>query len=310
MIIPIVYVISENFVVPAIVSAMSAIENNRIKLEFHFLVTDIKNSYILEQAKKEFEKRGCIVFIKNVNSNVLKIFNLGLVKNRRIGFSQSIFAKILISKLIERELVVYLDADTLIGNCLENLYSTNLEDNYLGAVADASESAVLKREYLAQFKLKHYFNSGVMLMNIAELERNHFLQECLNVEKAIGSKKQFADQDLYNIVLTGHVILLESRFNNQLWYKIPNDIWLQRLEQSKNGIAHFIGPVKPWQEWHRTDVRKLWKHYASLFYFDIKTIPITNLRQLMIFSDMLDTEEKYFKSSKVKSQIIHKLMNK
>ena len=39
--IPIVYVISENFVVPALVSAISAIQNNSLKLEFHFLITGI-----------------------------------------------------------------------------------------------------------------------------------------------------------------------------------------------------------------------------------------------------------------------------
>ena len=294
--IPIVYVISENFVVPALVSAISAIQNNSLKLEFHFLITGIKNTSVLEQAKKEFENQGHRVFIKNVNADVLGMFDLGLVKNRRKGFSKSIFVKILIPKLIERDLVIYLDADTIVGNCLEELYSTKLGDYFLGAVEDASQATVIKRDYLSQFKLKNYFNSGVMLMNIVQLEKNNFLEKCLYVEKAIGLKKQFADQDLYNVALKDSVLFLDNKFNSQLWYKTPNDIWLKRLKQSRNGITHFIGPVKPWQEWHRTDAQKLWKDYASFFEFKVATTPITTLSQLLIYSDMLDLEQRYFEA--------------
>ena len=61
----------------------------------------------------------------------------------------------------------------------------------------------------------------------------------------------------------------------------PLDIWNDRFAAATEGIFHFIGPVKPWHKWHRTDAQKLWRKYADKSHSNILSTPITSIEQLI-----------------------------
>lgn len=181
-------------------------------------------------------------------------------------YSLSIFSRLVIPAMLngQAERVLYLDADILCVGKLDEMIALDIGHDIAAVVPDAP---VTTRRRVAALDLPHaeYFNSGVMLMNVAQWIDEDITAQTLDT--LLHSKKElrFPDQDALNIVLNGRARYLSPRWN--YLYDLIHDLDLNRTAMRPVGTAvfiHFAGAVKPWTDWSGHDARLLFRRYHAL----------------------------------------------
>ena len=155
----------------------------------------------------------------------------------------------------ELDRILYLDADTLILDSLEPLWRTDLHGYVLGAVDNVLERETQQRP--AQLGLPAdatYFNSGVLLLNLARMRADNTTQRLAAHARSEGSRLMWPDQDTLNVVLAAQRLALHPRWNcqNSCFYfpwaaeVFGAEILREALEHP--AILHFEGGdhAKPW----------------------------------------------------------------
>jgi lipopolysaccharide biosynthesis glycosyltransferase len=156
--------------------------------------------------------------------------------------------------LPEIDRVVYLDADTLVVDSIDPLWSMVLSVP-VAAVANVVEPA--KHQQVRDLGISdpaRYFNAGVLVMDLARMRAEHTLEAVLAF---VGSRAELPwyDQDALNVVFAERWQPLPPRWNaqNSLWYwdEWASDVFGERAVEeavTNPAIVHFEGPaiVKPW----------------------------------------------------------------
>lgn len=161
--------------------------------------------------------------------------------------------------------VLYLDGDILINSSLKTLYDANIENVYCAAVPDiGSVTMVGKALFRIMQKNPHYFNSGVMLLNLKKIRKDGMMSKLFKIKETLPDRS-LMDQDALNIGFDKKILLLPCRFNylrsidtnlkngtislsdiNRLYKTQYKTIF--ELQDPKNiVIFHFAGPTKPWK---------------------------------------------------------------
>ena len=166
--------------------------------------------------------------------------------------------------------VLYLDSDIVILDDIAKLYNINMGDNLVAAAPDdIIQSNKVFQDYVEKVvgvsDYKHYFNAGILLMNLDQLRKFKFQEKFLYLLSTI--KFSVAqDQDYLNRLCKGKVKLLSIAWNRM---PIPND--KIKIEDIK--ILHFNFACKPW---HFEDVlyKEFFWEYAKKteFYEEILAI--------------------------------------
>ncbi|MBQ6971066.1 MAG: hypothetical protein IJP86_01780 [Synergistaceae bacterium] len=134
--------------------------------------------------------------------------------------------------------MIYLDCDVLVNMDIRDLWEIETGGNYVAAVVDEG----LRKQKLFSVgglmcwinccKPSAYFNSGVLLMNLAEIRgMGNFFALSVEWFKYHPHTSEFGDQDALNALFFGKVKLIDSRFNRH-----------KGLEDSdlSNSIIHMI----------------------------------------------------------------------
>lgn len=169
----------------------------------------------------------------------------------------------------ETERILYLDADIIVNRPLTELYELALGENLFAACPDISDGNLsdLQKELFAEYLKEpdfHYYNSGVLLMNLDGLRKSYTLEGL--VEKALELQDQLSafDQDLINYMFHGKILMQDpGRYNHFARIGYLRGIGYEELLQNQVAIVHYSGP-KPWSAINlRTNVEKLWWDYAK-----------------------------------------------
>ena len=104
-------------------------------------------------------------------------------------FTKAMWYRIFLPELLPQlDRVLYLDADTLIVDSLAPLWATDLEGAYLAAVTNVFQSNHVHRPAELGLAGPHvYFNSGVLLMNLADMRRTGAPRLFANAQWVAGS---------------------------------------------------------------------------------------------------------------------------
>ena len=158
--------------------------------------------------------------------------------------------------LADLDRVVYLDADTLVLQPLDELWRTPLEGRALGAVRNVVEPAMVARlTALGVPDPSRYLNSGVLVMDLERMRRNRSAAALLRCVHERGGELLWVDQDALNLVLGDDWHELHPRWNaqNSLWDWsdwAADVLGADRAEQARGdpAVLHFEGPwlCKPW----------------------------------------------------------------
>ena len=187
--------------------------------------------------------------------------------------------------------LIYMDADMLVKADLAELYDTDVSGYYVGAVQDLVAKAFLNmkdktdyaKDYLFRAKYRmmlkkpdEYFNSGLMLLNCAEIRNNFKWQDMMDYWKRVEFKSD--DQDMLNSLFQGHVKFLDLAWNvfaktNEtfatVYEQAPKADYERYLEARKHPkIVHYITEVKPWNVGQGDFVLEFWQLARNTPYYE------------------------------------------
>jgi lipopolysaccharide biosynthesis glycosyltransferase len=165
------------------------------------------------------------------------------------------------------ERTLYLDADLIVVDSLEPLWTTDVSDHYVAAVTNVFERHEMHRPAeLGLPGLGAYFNAGVMLMNLDLMRRDGCTDSLRRYGATHAGELRWRDQDALNVVLGPRRLSLHPRWN------LMNSILLfpwsaelfepQALAEARGdpAIRHFEGPSinKPWHYLCEHELRELY----------------------------------------------------
>lgn len=239
--IPIFFALNDAYIPFLAVTIKSLIDNSSENYLYNLriLYTSISKENI-ERIKK-FAKDNVIIEFVDLN------YYIDRIKDKlytRDYYSKDTYFRLFLPTLYpEYDKILYLDCDIVILDDIAKLYNTNINNYLLGAVTE--ETAIYTQEVKNYAKRvigvsdnKHYFNAGILLMNLKEL-REFGLQEkfLYLLEKNIYSVAQ--DQDYLNRMCKGRV-----KYLSQMWNKSPAP--LKNVNPNKIKIIHYTLARKPW----------------------------------------------------------------
>lgn len=169
--------------------------------------------------------------------------------------------------------VLYLDVDILVMQDLQELYHAELGDNLAGVVYEQVTDDQRRRNgRLGLPPDALYFNSGVMLMNLARMRAEGLQEKLLAALSEHEGALSFPDQDALNICLQHRVLALHPRWNwparhtqrtmlaqGSTWGEMGKEAALEAALHP--GIIHFWGTPKPTQYnsiFQRKLYRRVW----------------------------------------------------
>lgn len=165
------------------------------------------------------------------------------------------FRALLPDLLPDVDRVLYLDADTLVVDGLAELFTMPLGTAGIAAADNVLEPTHRDRVAALGLEGAHaYFNSGVLLLDLAQLRRDGRMQQVLQVARERADELVWPDQDALNLVFASTREALHPRWNAQnslsVWRPWAEEVFgVERVDEalSDPAIVHFEGPgQKPW----------------------------------------------------------------
>ena len=170
--------------------------------------------------------------------------------------------------------VIYMDGDTLVLKDLRQLYDIDIKDVYAAVAKDGIYYRFPKE--MAEMGLNQrgfYFNSGVMLYNLALQRQDSIVQKLVDYIKT--HEDFYGDQDVLNVVFGNKLKLMSYRNNciSTFFEADDLDFLSTYFEESlpkdtfyiyENAtIIHYAGD-KPWQQNYKPlYLKDLWFKYYS-----------------------------------------------
>ena len=221
-------------------------------------------------------------------------------------YTEAASFRLLLPELLpEYDSVVYIDCDVIVRQDVGRLYAeTELGDNWLAAVFEAPIERQAERFRALGCDPQRYFNSGFLLMNLAQMRKEKVSERLLNACRV--PYLEFPDQDALNQVCQGRVLPLRPVFNSIRTFFIPKykpDFVRQYSEElwdevQRDGTIHYTGG-KPWnifsvrfEDWWRVydtlpeEIRREWTPPA-------KTLRLWHLYQIPVFRGIIESFRKF-----------------
>lgn len=171
-------------------------------------------------------------------------------------FTEAMWYRILLPRLLsDLDRVLYLDIDTIALDDLTSLWEADLGDAYLGAVSNVFQQNHRHRPAaLGLPATQGYFNSGVLLMNLAQMRADDVTARMKECARKRADEIEWPDQDVLNLVLGHRRVPLHPRWNcmnSILRFRSSRKVFGRkalREARRRPAIRHFEGPGenKPW----------------------------------------------------------------
>jgi lipopolysaccharide biosynthesis glycosyltransferase len=241
---PIVLACDERYAMPLATTLRSLAESNRAHwpLDVHVLTDGFSES-----------ARDRVLRSQPLGAMQIRWIAVDLQAFEQFGLldhvSRMTYARLQIPRVFGEDIaeVLYMDADVLVLGDLGGLWSTDLEGAPIGAVTDHHVDADLKlgRHERTQGvpRVAHYFNAGILLMNLAAWRRQGVAERALDYLR-LHRESPYSDQDALNVACDGLWKPLARTWN----YQDHHCIRIGRLPAAaRPAIVHFITSTKPWK---------------------------------------------------------------
>lgn len=266
--IPIFFAIDDAYT-PFLAVALQSLVDNASK-DYQYLIK-ILHTNVQEEHMKQIKKYES----KNVSIEFVDLtYYIGKVKDKlytRDYYTNTTYFRLFLPELYPQyDKVLYLDSDIIVLGDISKLYNTEMGSNLVAAAPDdIIQYNKVFQDYaelvVGVAKYKHYFNAGVLLMNLDELRKFKFQEKFLYL---LGTVKFSVaqDQDYLNRLCKGRVTLISHD-----WDVMPYVNEETKPEDIK--LIHYNFAYKPW---HFEDVaysEYFWKYAKKTEFYDeiIKT---------------------------------------
>jgi lipopolysaccharide biosynthesis glycosyltransferase len=239
--IAVAFAINDGYVDWLGVTILSILKNNRHSM-FQFFVL---SSDITEVSKQKLLFLGTIYKNFQIRYIVLDdtIFGDFPLRIKHIS-KDAYFRYVLPDVLPDNDKVLYLDSDVLVLGAIEPLWNTNLGHNFIAGSHKPYIATQFPgyRESLGLRSDDLYINSGVILMNLAEIRKSQKVTELFENTIRLKNIIKIQDQDVINITFKARIKPISNIYNYTTRDRIEKT-------QSNEGviIVHFNTANKPWK---------------------------------------------------------------
>lgn len=172
------------------------------------------------------------------------------------------YFRLLIADVIKIDKCIFLDGDMIINTDLNNLYSIDIENYYIGGVRDPRfllyfDKSEKHRREAGIPSMNMYINAGTIIFNLKKIREEH-LQELFL--KELNENHIFMDQDILNKICFDNIKIIPGQYN--VFADIPEHKIFSCNKNVESKIIHFAGIYKPWNN-IRVNGAKLWWNYAK-----------------------------------------------
>lgn len=261
----VVFAIDNNYVKHCAVAIKSILDNinTRQKIKF-FIVHDKSFLDFNKGLLSNYETPYISVEYLQVNISDFSFYPLN-----RPHISIATYYRLALHKILPANVrkIIYLDADLVVMDSLVELWSIDLESNYLAGSPD--EGGVLQMRRLGLPLSHNYINAGICVMNIAkmrEVDLDNLYAEALYKNYELVTLQ---DQDILNITFVNKIKRIHPRWNVQSRFYKPNELEYAYTQVELNeaaldpAIIHFSDREKPWQPACRHTLKSFYKYYEE-----------------------------------------------
>ena len=188
-------------------------------------------------------------------------------------YPKEMYYRLLAPRLLPDTLdrVLYLDPDILVINPLRPLWEMDLQGNLFAAAAHTGKTELANYANRVRLGSDHdYYNSGVLLMDLAAGRREIDPEEIYRFVAEHGKELVLPDQDLLNALYSRRILPLDDglwnydarNYNNYLLRS--GGVRDLRWVMEHTAILHFCGKAKPWKPGYAYRFGVLYQHYVQL----------------------------------------------
>ena len=279
----VLYQSSSAYAIPAAVSILSLLENNKS--------IDVINIYYIDvgltdedrdKTREMIESYGRTVTFLNAAETDKMLEDAGM---ELWSGSYATFYKIFVcSGLDELDRILYIDADTVVQGSLEELCDYDM-GGYAAAMVGSGMTGALK----SFMKLPDYFNAGLIYYNLAYWREHKVKDAFLKAVKSPMAKKLtiVADETLNNYVMKGRIKKLPLKYNVEsswwLWgwnhklypylgWNDPEDCYYtdEEIKDALDNpvIGHYVDLTtgRPWDKMNDNPRRKEFEKYLEMLH--------------------------------------------
>ena len=227
------------------ISLLSAAKNTKEAINAYVLTMDLsdidpkyqplteKHRKFFEDMIKEHNTESCVTLIDITDLYKSSMLNSKNLKNHFTPYAQLRLFADMIPEIPNK--IIYLDTDTIVNGDLKELFKININDYELACVDDLYNWLNPYR-----WKVKHYFNSGVLLLNMKEIRKTDLFKKS---RELVANKKMISpDQDALNFLVKKKIVLPEKFNAKDKYYK---EIIVHHFCNVRKK-HHFFFRVKPW----------------------------------------------------------------
>ena len=215
----------------------------------------------------------------------MTVIELGDVRSRfpyeidTRGFDVSALSRFFMAEMIPawEEKILYLDCDTIVRGSLTALWETPMDNAAIAAVMEPTVGMGIK-EQIDLPKDAAYYNSGVLLINLALWRVENVQAKLLDFYREKGGKLFACDQDTLNGALSDRIRMLEPKFNffTNLRYFPYSSLIVRTGDYAKVSkeqfrearrnpvILHYLGDERPWKRGNLNHYRKYYEKYLAM----------------------------------------------
>jgi len=241
----------KNYVVPTKTLINSIVKNKHSKDKLNIIVVGVALDENDRNSFAQFKDEDVNIKVLNPTDSFDEI------KIQHVHVSKAALYKMILPNILpEINKVIYLDSDMLVLDSLSDLYATDIGDVYVGAVVDLV--AEVSQKHHERLGVDHYFNSGMLMLNLEKLRQDNLVEKLINRRKE-DTSNYFMDQDVFNWIMREKVRLLSPRYNRMLTtYRYMseeeeakyNNMSVSQLREMKETavIWHYTNKDKPWNK--------------------------------------------------------------
>ncbi len=279
------------------VALQSLIENSKNFDDYDIVVFD---SDITERNKNILYKMLPPNFnLRFFNTNEYIADTLGTDLLRAHNYwSISMYYRIFIPLLMQKyKRVLYLDSDIVINGDIEQFFNIDFEDNEIIAIRDSVCPLLEKyptrhKHIINELKLnkpQNYFNSGVIMFNIPQINKNGYIEKFKNILS--NTKLLFPDQDILNVMFENKTKFTHKKWNYEYGVSVFNPNYENQISgkfkeeylyaKSHAIIIHYTSSRKPWHSPQEEQSDIFWKYaknspfFAEILYSNLKTTGVS-----------------------------------
>lgn len=233
-----VYTVNRAFISFALVSVCSVLRNRQGPIQFHIVHDADLDAHVQARIRALIDSCGSSVEFHSVPESFPREIS------EHSDWDVSAFYRLALPQILPPSIdrVIYLDSDTLVERCLDELADLPLGDSGLAAVSEPHDAT--KR--LGLPPRSEYLNSGVLVIDLNVWRRRGTTAKLLDLLMQQPERWLFADQDVLAVHFVDGWTRLAPEYNctHRFFFgdnRLP-------LPSANPFIIHFSGQgLKPWQ---------------------------------------------------------------